>query len=257
MNRSFLFTCIAFMLLSFSACVQPSKLYYFHDQVPSIQQMDSIQQSSLQRIQRSDRLAITVSSTDPQLTAYLNPFNSQASTANVTQQANTGYLVNAQGTIEFPLLGKVPVAGLTTVEAATMIKEKLSYYYKDLFVNVNLNGRVYFMNGRVGVPIQILNERLSIFEAISQSGLQDAFDKKDGVWLIREDSGQRHFTKLDLNSKKIFESPYYYLRNNDLIYMMPGRNSANLGTTSPVRGIATIVGAAGGLIAVLIALRNL
>ncbi len=256
MSRSFLIIAAALLIISFSACVQPSKLYYFHDQVPSIQQIDSIQQSGIQRIQKSDRLTITVSSTDPQLTAYLNPYSLQGN-ANVNQQANTGYLVNLQGEIEFPLLGKVQVAGLTTVEAATLIKDKLTFYYKDLFVNVNMNGKVYFMSGRLGTSIQILNERLTIFEAISQSGLQDAFDRKDKLWLVREDSGQRKFTQLDLNSKKIFESPYYYLKNNDLIYLMPGRNSASFGPSSPIRGIATIVGAVGGLVAVLIALRNL
>ncbi len=73
MSRSFLIIAAALLIISFSACVQPSKLYYFHDQVPSIQQIDSIQQSGIQRIQKSDRLTITVSSTDPQLTAYLNP----------------------------------------------------------------------------------------------------------------------------------------------------------------------------------------
>jgi polysaccharide export outer membrane protein len=257
MNRTFQLLATMLLVISFSSCVQPSKLYYFHDQVPSVQQIDSVQLNGLQRIHKSDRLSITISSTDPQLTAYLNPFNVQTSANNASQQANTGYLVNQQGTIEFPLLGKVPVEGLTTVEASTLIKDKLSYYYKDLFVNVNLNGRVYFMNGRIGTSVQMLNERLTIFEAISQSGTQDPYDKKNEVWLVREDSSQRQFAKLDLNSKKIFESPYYYLRNNDLIYMMPGKNTPVFSPNSPIRGIATIVGAVGGLVAVLIALRNL
>ena len=242
------------LLICMVSCVSPNKLYYFHDQVPSIQQIDSIQQNSLQRIQKSDRLSITVSSTDPSLTAYLNPFNIQTNSNNASQQSNTGYLVNAQGTIEFPLLGKVPVVGLSTVEAATLIRDKLSYYYKDLFVNVNLNGKVYFMNGRIGTTIPMQNERLTVFEAISQSGAQDPYDRKDDIWLVREDSGRRQFTKLNLNSKKIFESPYYYLRNNDLLYVMPGKNSAFFSPTSPARGIITVTGA---LVAVLIAIRNL
>ncbi len=254
MNKFFLFIAFALLVLSFTACLPANKLYYFHDQLPSVQQIDSIQQASIQKIQKSDRLSITISSTDPSLTAYLNPFNVQSTSSNTTQQSNSGYLVNNQGTIEFPLLGKVPVAGLTTVDAATLIRDKLSYYYKDLFVNVNLNGRIYFMNGRAGTSIAMQNERLTIFEAISQSGTQDPYDIKNDVWLIREDSGQRHFTKLDLNSKKIFESPYYYLRNNDLVYVKPGKYSTFLSPTSPGRGVLTVVGS---LATILILLRTL
>ena len=242
------------MVFSFNACVPANKLYYFHDQVPSVQQIDSMNQTSLQRIQKSDRLSITISSTDPSLTAYLNPFNTQSNSSSSSQQTNTGYLVNLQGTIEFPLLGKLPVAGLTTVEASTLIKDKLSYYYKDLFVNVNLNGRIYFLNGRTGTSIPLQNERLTIFEAISQSGSQDPFDKRNEVWLIREDSGKRHFTKLDLNSKRIFDAEQYYLRNNDLVYVKPGKYSSFFSPSSPARGIFTISAA---VLTFLITIRNL
>jgi polysaccharide export outer membrane protein len=242
------------IVFSVTSCVQTNKLYYFNDQNPEIQQLDSLREFAVQKIQPADRLSVTVSSTDPSLTAYLNPFNLQMSQSNGVQQSSSGYLVSSAGTIEFPLLGKVPVTGLTTSEAATLIKEKLSYYYKDLFVNVNLIGKVYVMNGRMGVALQMFNERLTIFEAIAQSGIQDPYDLKDQVMLIREDSGRRYFTKLNLNSKKIFESPYYYLHTNDLVYMKPSRYSSILHSSSPVRGIITI---AGSIAAILIAIKNL
>jgi polysaccharide export outer membrane protein len=110
------------------------------------------------------------------------------------------------------------------------------------------------MNGRNGTAIPIQNERLTVFEAIAQSGVQDAYDKRNEMWLVREDSGRREFTKLDLNSKKIFESPYYYLRSNDLLYMQPGKWSSFLSPTSPARGSITISAA---LVTILIALRAL
>jgi polysaccharide export outer membrane protein len=254
MNRTLLLITFAFFLVCFAACVPANKLYYFHDQVPSVQQLDSLNQVSIQKIKKSDRLTVVVSSTDPALTGYLNPFNVQNNSNSINQQMNTGYLVNDSGRIEFPLLGQVPVAGLTTVGAASLIRDKLSFYYKDLFVSVNLNGKVYFMNGRSGTAIPIQNERLTVFEAITQSGVQDAYDKRNEMWLIREDSGRREFTKLDLNSKKIFESPYYYLRSNDLLYMQPGKWSSFLSQTSPARGIITISAA---LVTILIAIRAL
>jgi polysaccharide export outer membrane protein len=184
----------------------------------------------------------------------LNPFNLQQTQNNGNQQSNNGYLVNPAGEIEFPLLGKVKVADLTTVQAAELLKEKLNFYYKDLFVNVIINGRVYFMNGRQGSAIPMLSERMTIFEALAQSGLQDPFDVRNKVWLVREDSGKRFFTRLDLNSKKIFESPYYYLHSNDLVYLQPGKYSSILHPSSPVRGFISL---AGGLAAILIAIKNL
>jgi polysaccharide biosynthesis/export protein len=253
MRKLFPVFAVALFLISLNSCVSPSRLYYFHDKLPGKDTLDTVAQVSSQKIQKNDRLAITVSSTDPALTAYLNPFNVQTS-ASAVQQANNGYLVNQAGKIEFPLLGEIEVAGLSTVEAGTVIKDKLSVIYKNLFVNVNLRGQVYFMNGRVGTPIPMINERLTIFEAIAQSGTQDPYDKKNAVWLVREKNGERSYARLDLNSKSIFQSPYYYLQNNDLIYVQPGKFTSFLSTNSPGRNILTISAA---VLTLLIALRNL
>ena len=239
-----------------TSCTNTAKLYYFNNQIPSVQQYDSLKQFAIQRIQPMDRIAITIGSTDPALTAYLNPFSiTTGQNSAVQQNANSnGYLVSADGNIEFPLLGKVSVTGLTSVEAAKLIKDKLAYYYKDLFVSVNLNSKVYFMNGRQGTAIPMNNERLTIFEALTQSGTQDAYDIKNKVWLVREDSGRRYFTQLDLNSKKIFESPYYYLHSNDLIYLQQNKYTSIFGPTSPLRGLVTILGS---VAVIVLALKGL
>lgn len=249
-------TLVLSVMFFLASCKSSKNLYFFNDQTPSVQQLDSLKQFSIQRVNRNDKLNITISSTDPALTAYLNPFsnNNQLSQSNATQQSGNGYLVNEDGNIEFPLLGKLAVTGMTTTEISKLIKEKLSYYYKDLFVNVNLTGRVYFLNGRQGSVILMNNERLTIFEAIAQSGIQDPFDRRNDLWLIREDSGKRFYTQLDLNSKKIFESPNYYLHTNDLLYMKPSRSTYFLSASSPARTIAAILGA---LSSILLVLRSL
>lgn len=244
----------AMIVFGMASCVNTQKMYFFNDQTPSVQQLDSVKAFAVARIHPHDRLTITVSSADPSLTAYLNPFNLNMSQNGATQQLNTGYLVNNDGNIDFPVLGKIQVVGLTPEEAAKLIKEKLTYYYKDLFVNVNLNGRVFFLNGRQGTSIPIYNDRLTIFEAVAQSGVLDGNDLKNQVWVVREDSGQRQFVKLDLNSKKIFESKYYYLQNNDLIYLKPGKFAAMLSQTGILRTVITI---AGTVAAVLIAIKTL
>jgi len=254
MNKTKLFFIITGLIFFISSCVNTQKLYFFNDLTPSSQKLDSVRQFAVSRIHPHDRLTITVSSADPSLTAYLNPFNLSMSQNSGSQQLNTGYLVNGEGFIDFPVLGKIQVADMTPEAAAAIIKTKLTYYYKDLFVNVNLNGRIYFMNGRQGISIPIYNERLTVFEAVSQSGMLDGNDRKDQLWLVREDSGQRQFVKLDLNSKKIFESPYYYLQNNDLVYLQPGKYSALLSQTGILRGVITIAGA---VAAVMIAIKTL
>lgn len=235
------------------SCVPAKKLYYFHDQQPTVQRLDSIDQGQLQRIQKSDRLIVNVSSPEPALTAFLNPFNAQ-NVGNAVQQFNNGYLVNDKGYIFFPYLGELKVEGMTSTEASRMIRDKLSLYYKDIFVNVNIAGRVFFINGRAGTAIPMANERLTIFEAISQSGTQDPFDIKNAVWLVREENGERKIAKLDLNSKNIFTSPYYYLKSNDLIYVQQGRGTTFLSPGSPSRNVLTIASAAA---AVFIALNNI
>lgn len=225
------------------SCLSPKKLYYFHDQQVTKHQLDSVEQSAHLIIQKGNRLHITVTSPDPSVTAYLNPYNMSGS-GSANQQSMSGFLVSQDGTITFPMVGDLEVAGLNTVEASKLLSEKLAVFYKDVFVNIIINGRVYFLNGRSGQVVQLSNERLTIFEGLTQMGIQDPYDIKDKVWLVREENGQREYAQLNLNSKEIFTSPYYYLHNNDLVYVKPSRMSSFLSQNSPLRNILTISGVA-------------
>jgi polysaccharide export outer membrane protein len=229
------------LIASLQSCLSPKKLYYFHDQTESKQRLDSLQQPENLKIKKGDRLQIVVTSPDPSVTLYLNPYSNNYSTGG--QIGIVGYLVDSTGSIIFPHVGVVKIDEMTTRSAAELIREKLLVYYKDIFVNVNIYGKVYFLNGREGKVIQMYNERMTIFEAIVQSGVQDPYDIKNKVWLVREENGERIHTQLDLNSKTIFESPYYYLHNNDLIYLKPGKLSSLLAQNSPARVALTFSGA--------------
>lgn len=238
-----------FLIVFFNSCVSSKKLNYFDDLTPGSISLDSSKAFNIHKLKANDRLLIIVSSTDPALTAYLNPNSISAN--------NTGgYLIDLQGSIEFPLLGKVPVEGLTTNEVEALLKEKLTYYYKDLYINVTLLGKVFYLTSKIGGSVPLQNERMTIFEAMTQISNLDPFDQKNKVWLIREDSGKRIYTQLNLNSKKIFDSQYYYLKSNDLIYIKPGKfNNTWFNTTSsPVRGVITIIATVLGL---FFTLRNL
>jgi len=233
------------ILATLFSCTQTNHLVYFSDQKVGEQSLDSLKQFAVQRIQKLDRLNITISSTDPSLTSYLNPFGITANSGNLN---NSGYLVSLDGNIDFPLLGKVPVYQLTTDEVSKLLKDKLTYYYKDLFVNVNLSGKVYIINGTEGTSVPITNERLTILEAMSLSGVKTDNNPKNDVWIVREDSGKRYYAKMNLTSKKLFESNYYYLKSNDLIYIKPNAFSWIISPNSPVRLVLTLIGSISALI---------
>ena len=121
-NAIIVLTLLSLLPFLFS-CESTKTIYYFNDQVPGEQSLDSLLATATHRIQSNDRISVTVSSTDPALTAYLNPYGNVQNTQN--SASGSGYLVNELGSIEFPLLGKIQVKGLTTVEAATLIPPKI------------------------------------------------------------------------------------------------------------------------------------
>jgi polysaccharide export outer membrane protein len=252
MNRLFLFIAIA---ITVQSCVPSKRLYYFHNQVPGVQPIDREKQSAIQLIKQGDRLQIQVSIPDAAQEKFLNPYSSaQQNLQQQAAQGMAGYLVNKAGEIDFPSLGKINVLNMTPEAAADSIKNKLSFYYKDPFVVVNIQGRIYYLSGRGGTIVPIINERLTIFEAITQATGQDPYDLRDQLWLIREENNERTFVQLNLSDKSIFESPYYYLRNNDQLYMRPGKFSNAFAANSPV-GFALAL--SGLLLTVLLLIRTL
>lgn len=242
---SLFWSVLLLMMVNLCSCGILKGRIYFKDQQVSVQQLDSLKHFAIQRIQKSDRVNITITSTEPSLMTFLNPFGNASG---INNSGNVGYLVDLEGNIEFPLLGQIQVAGLTTKETENLIRSKLAFYYKDLFVNVSLVGKVYILSGNDGTTINITNERLTILEAIAQNLSKSETNDKSDVWIIREDSGKRYFSKIDLTSKKIFESPFFFLRSNDFIYVMPNKYSWFISPTSPLRLALTLLVSIGGLL---------
>jgi len=242
---SLFWSVLLLLMVNLCSCGLTNGKILFKDQQVSVQQLDSIKHLAIYRIQKSDRINITVSITEPTSMAFLNPFGTTNGNGN---SSNVGYLVDLEGFIEFPLLGKIQVAGLTTKEAENIIKSKLDYYYKDIFVNVSLSGKVYFFNGNQGTVVNITNERLTILEAMVQNASKSDLTDLSDVWIIREDSGKRFFSKIDLTSKKMFESPYFFLRSNDFIYVMPNKYTWLISPSSPWRLTLTLLVSISGFI---------
>ena len=182
-------------------------------------------------IKSGDLLSIMVSSIKPELAVpyNLSGVRNQLSSSlrgtvdtNVRQEME-GYLVNQSGNIDFPVLGTLHVAGMTRQELSDMLKDSLKNVVPDPVVTVNFLNFKITVIGEVTRPgtFNVQGDRLSILEAIGLAGDLTVYGKRGNVLVIRENNGVREYARLDLKSKKIFESEYFYLQQNDVICVEP------------------------------------
>lgn len=189
------------------------------------------------RIQPKDLLSITVNTSDPQAAA---PFNLTMQTSINVAQANSTYvtsqptlqqyLVNNEGEIDFPVIGKLKIGGLTKTAAEKLIREQLRPYLKETpIVTVRMSNYKISVIGEVNRPgtFTINNEKVNLFEALAMAGDMTVYGIRSNVKLIREDNnGQRNIISLNLNEQNILHSPYYYLQQNDILYVTPNKTKA-------------------------------
>jgi polysaccharide biosynthesis/export protein len=214
-----------------ASCTNTKNIVYFNN--IQDQRLKTTVAATETIIQQNDLLSISVSSLNPEASALFNSPNESTPVAtSATSATNTltvGYLVNPEGDIQFPVLGAVHAAGLTKSQLTKVIKGQLTE--KKLLIDPivtirHLNFRVSVL-GEVTRPgvFTIPNEKLSLLEALGLAGDVTIYGKKDNVLLIREEEGgEKTIKRLNLQSEDIFNSPYYYLRSNDVIYVEPSEN---------------------------------
>ena len=145
------------------------------------------------------------------------------------------YLIDVNGNIEFPVLGTIKLAGLNKIQAITLIKDLLKEYIKDPIVNIRtINFKVTVL-GEVNRPgtFTIPNERLTIIEALGLAGDLTIQAERKNILVIREGISKKTYTRVDLNSEEIFNSPVYYLTQNDVIYVEPNNSRVKSSTVGP------------------------
>ena len=181
------------------------------------------------KIQPGDIIAITVSSLDPTSNAMFNTgaivqgTNITSNSAGSTNLGKEGYLVGTDGTINFPIVGKISLAGLTLTQAHNQMSDELNKYVKDPIVNLRyLNFKVTVI-GEVNRPstFAVDNDKVNVLEALGMAGDMTAYGKRENVLVIRETDGKRHMARLDLNNSTAFSSPYFHLQQNDIVYVEP------------------------------------
>ena len=245
------------LLALLSSCTAPKEVIYFQD-VDQLKQ-EEIAKGYEVKIHPDDMLAIIVNSKDEELTLPFNlPLASFQIGSTYQQPRVMGYLVSPDGEIDFPFLGKLHVAGLTRTEVTDLIKGRLveEDLLKDPIVTVQfLNFKISVM-GEVSRPgtFDITGDRITLLEALSMAGDLTIYGRRDRVAVIREENGERTVRYHDLRSSDIFESPCYYLQQNDVVYVAPNdirtgssrinsNNSANvwLSAVSVLASIASLI----------------
>ena len=227
--------CWILLLFLLASCQSYKKVPYMQD-VSVVN--EAIQQENLYdaKIMPKDLLTIVVSCTSPELAAPFNlivasPSNlSISNTVTTTQPVLQPYLVDNEGKRSFPVLGELKLGGLTKKEAEQMIVDKLKPYIKETpIVTVRMVNYKISVIGEVARPgtFTISNEKVNLLEALAMAGDMTVYGLRDNVRLIREDSnGKQQIITLDLNKAETILSPYYWLQQNDIIYVTPNKAKA-------------------------------
>ncbi len=237
----YLFLCLTLYNIS---CVNTHRATYFNNQGDArVASNVTIPQN---RIQPNDILGIAVSSASKDADAQFNAPNytyaNVATTSGASVQAS-GYLVDSSGSIQFPILGNVKALGLTTNELRlkltdTLLQRKLLV---DPIVSIRMLNFKVTVLGEVSHPtvVNVLNEKITLLEALGLAGDITIYGKKDHVMVIREEDGIKNIKYLDLNSSEVFTSQYYYLKSNDIVYVEPTK--ARINSSSQTTQLAPIV----------------
>lgn len=238
-----------------TSCVSNKKIAYFQDiQSVNQAQLENATKFTEPIIQPDDILSINVFTLNPQSGAIVNQAASNtvlgggANTAVAAQQVS-GFLVDRNGDVELSLIGKVRVAGLTTYQARELIREKAAIVYKEPNVQLRFANFKVSVLGEVNSPsaYTLPNEKVTVLDALSLAGDLTIYGRRENVLIVRDNNGQKEFARLDLNSSKIFESPYYYLRQNDVVYVEPNKrkvsasNSAQIQTVGVIASVVSVI----------------
>lgn len=211
--------------LSLSSCVTHPQLVLFNEggEFPAMENLDNLTRPL---IQTDDILFISLEGDPDAIANYTKGGSGNNMMMGGIGNQNPGlfgYLVNTRGEIEYPGLGTLKIAGLSTEDLEAMLYQRLDKYLNNYVITVRLlNFRVTIL-GEVGLqgPVQVNNERITIIEAIGQAGGLTTYGNAQDVLLVREQNGERQYHNINLHNKDIFKSPLFYLKQNDVIYVRP------------------------------------
>ena len=220
---------------AFFSCISPKNIVYFQGDTLRYSS-EAIKQTYTPTIQPGDLLSIVVGSLSPESDAIFNVPNQFTTTSmnysstGAGRSQSLGYLVDSEGNIEMPLVGKIRLQDLRTQAAADTVRKRLLAFLREPTVTVrSLNFKVSIL-GEVARPAVyvIPDEKVTLPELIGLAGDLTIYGRRDNILLIREENGKREYVRLSLASRDLFDSPYYYLHKNDVVYVEPVKARMNL-----------------------------
>ena len=228
--------------LVFLSCASRKEVVYYQN----IDGLASQQKSASYeiKIQPDDLLMIIVSAEDPEIAI---PFNlatvSVAAASNLNAATGTAtiqsYLVDAKGTIDFPVLGKIKVGGLTRSEVLQLFQDKIGKYIKNPIINFRIMNFKISVQGEVNLPgtYTISSERITLIEALSMAKDLTIYGKRNNILIIRDVDGVKSYNRVDITKANFINSPFYYLNQNDVVYVEPNKSRINASAVGPNTGV--------------------
>ncbi|MCM1348343.1 MAG: polysaccharide export protein [Firmicutes bacterium] len=217
-------------------------------------------------VEPESELVITVNADNPEVVAdfnlpYLNPTTPRSLSSNPQPRQQT-YMVDKDGYIDFPKLGKIHVAGMTTYQIKDYLTKRISEYVKNPIVNVTLNSYRIVVMGEVNNPntFFVSNDRFSVLDALAEAGGLSDYALRDNILVLRRnDKNQIEYTRLNLHNSNITQSPCFWLKNNDVVLVSPNQikeenSKYNTNNAYKLSVISTIVGMSSAIISLIIAL---
>ena len=228
------------IFLTLSSCSSTRDLVYFSNLNSSEKSVEQIKNKPDQIIQSDDLLSITISSLSPESNALFNNGVMQTAgsggTATLTARSYEGYLVDRSGNINFPVIGTITLGGLTKEKAIEKITVEVQEYVKNPVINIRFLNFKITVVGEVNHPSTfiVVSEKINLMEALGQAGDLTPYGKRSNLLIIREEDGVRSTARVNLNDKNALSSPYYYLHQNDILYVEPIKAKMLQGSPIPI-----------------------
>lgn len=244
--------CVSIFLIT--SCATRKDVVYFQD-TGNFETIVNTNRS-VSKFKVDDLVSIHVSSLNPEASAPFNLFRGQAEGGFQPEQVD--YLVDESGEIDFPVIGKIKIEGLAPEELRLLLRDRLSDYLKDPIINIRLRNFSVTVLGEVNRPgtYPVNGEQISILEAMGLAGDLTIRGVRENVLVIRDFNGTKVYTRIDLTSKKMVDSPVYYLTQNDVVYVEPNKSGITASSLDQRATIAISIASVLITSTVLILTRN-
>jgi polysaccharide export outer membrane protein len=214
---------ITLFVLLLTSCASRKEVVYFQDTGDFETVINK--NRSIAKFKVDDLVSIHVSSLNPEASVPFNLYRGGSGSTGFRPEP-VDYLVDESGEIDFPVIGKLKIEGLSPEELRNLLRNHLSDYLKDPIINIRLQNFTVSILGEVARPgtYPVNGEQISILEALGYAGDLTIRGVRKNVLVIRDFNGTKVYTRIDLTSKKMVDSPVYYLTQNDVVYVEPNKS---------------------------------